>query len=97
MSHEHSPARVGDEAGQGGILDSSETDLAFWNALIDSKMAGEFLGLSDRFMQDRRQLGGGPKYIVVSARCVRYRRCDLRAWSEARFKTSTSDVGVAAA
>ena len=95
MSPEHSPAKATDTAVQGGAL--AEGDPTYWNALIDEKAAADFLGVTDRFMQTRRQQGGGPRYIVISSRCIRYRRTDLRAWSEARLRTSTSDPGQAAA
>ena len=97
MSSEHSPARGADAAIQGGAPDLPETDLAYWNALIDEKAAGDFLGLTARTMQAMRQRGGGPRYVLISARCVRYRRADLRAWADARVRTSTSDPGQAAA
>ena len=96
MTPEHSTAKATGTAAQGG--DPSEGDPAFWNALIDEKAAADFLGLTDRFMQHRRQQGGGPRYVAVSSRCIRYRRIDLRAWSEALLRTSTSDTtGQAAA
>ena len=97
MSPEHSPASGMGAAIQDGAHAPPEADLAYWNALIDEKAAGDFLGVTDRFMQSRRQQGGGPKYISISSRCIRYRRIDLRAWSEARLKSSTSDPGAAAA
>ena len=90
MTPEHGPAKATDAAAQG--------DPTYWNALIDEKEAARFLGMTDRFMQHRRQQGDGPRYIAVSARCIRYRRLDLRAWSEARLRSSTSDTtGQAAA
>ena len=97
MSREHSPARATDTAIQGGALDPPEADLAYFNVLIAEKAAGDFLGLAARTMQAMRQRGGGPRYIALSARCVRYRRLDLRAWSETRLRTSTSDPGQEAA
>ena len=97
MSLEHSSARDRDAAIQGGAPDLPEDALAYWNALIDEKAAGDFLSVTDRFMQHRRQQGGGPRYIVISSRCIRYRRIDLRAWSEARLQTSTSDSASEAA
>lgn len=69
----------------------------YWFALINEKIAGAFLGLTDRTMQGYRQKGGGPKFIFLSSRCLRYRRSDLRSWAEARMRTSTSDPGKAAA
>ena len=69
----------------------------YWNALIDEKAAGAFLGLTARTMQSKRQKGGGPRFVRLSSRCIRYRRVDLREHTEARLRTSTSDPGQAAA
>ncbi len=97
MSLEHSPARATDAAIQGGGLASvpspAEADEDYWNVLIDEKEAARFLDVKDRFMQNRRQHGGGAQYIVISSGCIRYRRLELRAWADARLRTSTSDVG----
>lgn len=95
MSVENGPAKATDTAVQGG--DPAEGDPTYWNALINEKSAADFLGVTDRFMQHRRQQGGGPRYVVISSRCIRYRRTDLRTWSEARLRTSTSDSGAEAA
>ncbi len=95
MPPEHSPAKATDTAAQGG--DSVEADLAYWNALIDETAAGDFLGLTPRTMQAMRQRGGGPPYIVVSARCLRYTRRRLKIWADERVRVSTSDPGQAAA
>ncbi len=97
MSLEHSPARATGAAVQGGASGLHEADLAYWNALIDEKAAGDFLGLTPRTMQAMRQRGGGPPYIVVSARCLRYRRLGLKTWADERVRTSTSDPGQEAA
>ncbi len=69
----------------------------FWNSLINEKVAAKYLGLTDRTMQALRQRGGGARYIVISSRCIRYRRIDLKAWADARMRSSTSDPGDAAA
>ena len=59
--------------------------------LLDEVGAGTFLGLSQRTMQNFRQKGGGPLFVKISSRCIRYRRRDLTEWVEARLRTSTSD------
>ena len=41
--------------------------------------AAEFLGHSVRALQNWRSRGGGPEFIRVSARSIRYRRRDLIA------------------
>ncbi len=77
--------------GRAGYTGDGDQD--YWHALIDEKAAATFLGLKDRTLQKFRQVGGGPGYIFLSSRCLRYRRIDLRAWAEARVRTSTSDPG----
>ena len=72
-------------------------DQNFWHALIDEKAAAEFLRLNVRTMQGFRHRGGGPLYVRLSSRCIRYRRVDLRQWAEERLRTSTSDPGKGAA
>jgi hypothetical protein len=39
---------------------------------------------------DRRTRGGGPPYVEISRRCVRYRRRDLIPWLDALSKPHTS-------
>ncbi len=67
-----------------------------WFDLIDEKEAARAAGLSVRTLQNYRQVGGGPRYIKISARCIRYRRADLKAWADERLRASTSDAGQAA-
>ena len=68
----------------------------YWHELIDEKLAAAFLNLTPRSMQGMRQRGGGVRFIRISARCIRYRRIDLKAWADARMRSSTSDHGQAA-
>ncbi len=96
MSLEHPPAR--DNQGARATSEAGlPSDPDYWNALINEKEAGDFLGLSDRAMQKMRQTGGGPRYVHISSRCLRYRRVDLRIWADSRMRSSTSDPGQAAA
>ncbi len=69
----------------------------FWFQLIDEKAAAKFLNLTTRSMQAMRQRGGGPKFCLLSSRCIRYTRTLLKAWADARMRSSTSDPGQAAA
>ncbi len=93
MSLEHSPARMGHNGGHGP---AGHGDPDYWNSLIDEKVAAAFLGLEPRTMQSFRQRGSGPKYIKISSRCLRYRRIDLKTWSDGLVRRSTSDPGQAA-
>lgn len=65
--------------------------------LITEDEAAKLLGFTCRFLQERRFRGGGPRYVKVSARAVRYRPEDLAAWAAERLRTSTSDPGPEAA
>ena len=63
----------------------------FWYGLINETAAAEFLNLSVRSLQGYRYKGGGPRFVRISSRCVKYRRIDGREWAEARLCSSTSD------
>jgi predicted DNA-binding transcriptional regulator AlpA len=69
----------------------------FEKILLTEAEAAQAIGFSSRFLQERRFKGGGPPFVKVSARAVRYRPSDLEAWAEARVRTSTSDRGPDAA
>lgn len=63
--------------------------------LLSEKEAARILGFSHRTLQAWRVQGGGPAFIRVSTRCVRYRMEDLERWIADRVRTSTSDDGSA--
>ncbi len=69
----------------------------YWFQLIDEKAAAKFLNLTTRSMQAARQRGGGARFVRISARCIKYRRVDLKTWADARLRSSTSDPGEGAA
>lgn len=60
--------------------------------LIDEREAAQFLGYTVRALQNWRVRGGGPRFVKVSARSIRYRRRDLIEWAEALLVTSTSEA-----
>ena len=61
--------------------------------LLTEKETAKILGFSIRTLQKWRVKGGGPRFVRVSARAIRYRRADLDQWIEGRIRTSTADVG----
>lgn len=61
------------------------------NRLLRETEAAEFLGYSVRALQNWRLRGGGPLFVRVSSRSIRYRFCDLLDWSQQRLVASTSD------
>jgi hypothetical protein len=86
----NSPTLVTDAAAAGGP-DTPNFDTDYWYALIEEGAAAEFLNLARRSMQGYRYRGGGPRWVSISARCVKYRRIDLRRWAEAKLRSSTSE------
>ena len=62
---------------------SQDTD-----ALIAERQAAGLLGLTPSALQAWRQRGGGPPYVRISSRCVRYKRSDLRRWVDERVESS---------
>lgn len=63
------------------------------DALLLTAEAAFLLGLSPRTLEALRLRGGGPPFIAVTPKAVRYRRRDLGAWIAARRRVSTADPG----
>jgi len=68
------------------------SDPDYLDRLIDEFEAADFLGYGVRALRNWRVRGGGPRYVKVSARSIRYRRRDLIAWAEERLCSNTSDT-----
>lgn len=81
----------------GGTPPPEQDQPDYWYCLINQKAAANFMGVVPRTMEGFRQRGDGPRFVRISGRCVKYRRIDLREYSEAQLRTSTSDPGQAAA
>ncbi len=100
MSSEHSPIRQR-PTGPPGIghngPPSEIDDSVFWHELIPETEAADFLNVTPRFLQHRRQRGGGPPFVRISARCIKYTRLRCKSWYDALMRSSTSDSGEAAA
>ncbi len=62
------------------------------DVLLRQEDAARILDLTPRALEAWRHKGGGPRYIRISARCVRYRRADLQAWIAERERHSTSEA-----
>lgn len=60
------------------------------DGLFKTRQAAEFLNTTDRQLEIWRQTGGGPPFVKLSPRAVRYRKYDLEKWIESRIKTSTA-------
>jgi predicted DNA-binding transcriptional regulator AlpA len=59
--------------------------------VLREKEAAAYLGVSQRWMQERRADGNGPPYCRLTARTVRYRRQDLDRFLEERMQRSTAE------
>ncbi|MEP3040717.1 MAG: helix-turn-helix domain-containing protein [Roseibium sp.] len=77
------------------MLEANDNDPDYLDRLLNEMEAAAFLGYSHRALQNWRVRGGGPVFIKVSSRSVRYRRRDLMAWVDARVCSSTSQEGAA--
>ena len=49
------------------------------------------VGLTKKTLQKKRKDGTGPRYVRVSAKCVRYRLMDIIAWQENLLIRSTAE------
>lgn len=66
-------------------------DPDFLDRLIKEQEAASYLGYTVRALQNWRVRGGGPKFVKVSARSIRYRRRDLIDWIESHLRVHTSE------
>ncbi len=60
------------------------------NQLLTEKEAAKLICYTQRALQNWRLRGGGPRYVKVSARSIRYQRRDVIEWIEARKRSYTS-------
>ncbi len=56
---------------------------------INTLEAASFLSVTPRYLEQLRQHGGGPLFVKVSPRCVRYRIQDLINFQEAHLRKNT--------
>ncbi len=61
--------------------------------LLNEHEAAALLGYTPRALQNWRLRGGGPMFVKVSERSIRYRQRDLSAWIEAKLRVSSADPG----
>lgn len=86
------------EANQGAIVAGGEVpgvrsarDPDYLDRLITENDAAPFLGHSVRTLQKWRVKGGGPPFVRISSRSIRYTRRELMRWAHARLCRRTSD------
>lgn len=72
----------------------ANTKLRDPDQLLDEAGAAKHLAVSPRTLRNWRTRGGGPKFVKISDRCIRYRLRDLLEWLEKRTRRSTSDLGI---
>lgn len=59
------------------------------NRLLTTAEAASYINYTPRFLEARRIRGGGPKFVRISGRAVRYRLEDLNDWIESRLVSNT--------
>jgi excisionase family DNA binding protein len=63
--------------------------------LLKTEDAASYLGVSPSLLNKLRLTGGGPQFVRLAGRAIRYRRADLDAWIEASLAKSTSQYPAA--
>jgi excisionase family DNA binding protein len=61
--------------------------------LLTPPEAARLLSVSERSLENWRHRGGGPAFVRVSGRCIRYSRAALLDWIADRLRLSTCDPG----
>lgn len=63
-----------------------QSEAEFLVKQVGSDKAANLLDISERTLEKWRREGGGPKFIRISHKLVRYRICDLREFQESRLR-----------
>lgn len=50
--------------------------------MMTSEQLAQYLGVTERFLAQRRKEGKPPRYVILSSRCLRYRWADVQEWIE---------------
>lgn len=67
------------------------------NHYLTVKEAAQYLRVSPQTLDKLRHYGGGPEFIRIGARTIRYDRAALDAWMNARRASAVADYREAAA
>jgi predicted DNA-binding transcriptional regulator AlpA len=70
----------------------AQTEREYLDQLLNEIEAAKALGFSVRALQNWRVRGGGPVFVKISRRSVRYRRRDLLTWIEAHCCANTAQA-----
>ncbi|AML50929.1 helix-turn-helix transcriptional regulator [Falsihalocynthiibacter arcticus] len=62
------------------------------NRLMDEKEAASLICYSVRALQNWRHRGGGPKYVRVSSRSIRYAYSEVMEWIDTRRVANSSQM-----
>lgn len=65
--------------------------MSFPPDLLTIQDAANYLGVHRSFLDRRRVAGGGPRFIRMSARVVRYSAIDLAEWLDLHRRMNTSE------
>lgn len=68
-----------EQSADAGVGSSSMTS-GITGALLNEHAAAAFLGYTIRALQNWRRRGGGPRYVKISEKSIRYQPRDLQAW-----------------
>jgi excisionase family DNA binding protein len=59
--------------------------------LLSTEKVAALLGVSRPALEQRRRRGGGPRFLRLGPRTVRYRVSDVEAWLAARVEQPGAD------
>jgi hypothetical protein len=89
---DHTAAQADRADAPAGRIISQDPDALLYQAEVAYLTAQ-----SERTLEAYRLKGGGPPFIVIGKRGVRYRRGDVQDWVAVRRRRSTTDPGPAPA
>ncbi len=72
------------------LVKSAQSDREYLDQLLNETEVARMIGFTIRALQNWRVRGGGPQFVKISRRSVRYRRQDVLEWIKTHLRANTS-------
>ena len=70
----------------------AQSEREYLDQLLNEGEVAQMIGFTIRALQNWRVRGGGPQFVKISRRSVRYRRQDVLEWIRTHLRANTSQV-----
>lgn len=74
------------------LAKTAQSEREYLDQLLNETEVARMIGFTIRALQNWRVRGGGPQFVKISRRSVRYRRQDVLEWIKIHLRANTSQL-----